>query len=423
VVLLIAALSLAAQGQAQTPRGATPGRTPVTTTTPSGPATTPATRPTGSGTTTRVPRDDRDPSGTPLRIVASEVQTLNGRTEYIAIGPEGEAAGTARTLLSAGATLVRRRAYPGLGRVGQIFVLPFTLSPERARRLVADAAPATRFDAHGLYRYAEGGPRLYAERMVLGAGRCRAPPSRTIGMIDGPVNLTHPALASARVDAISVAPGGRAAEAPDHATAVAALIVGADARGVYAGFAAGARLVAVDAFSGSGRRERTNVDMIGAGLDVLVRSGVRVINLSLSGGENAALGALLAAAAQQGVVMIGAAGNDGRGVGWPAAAPEVIAVTAVDAAMAPYGRANRGPEIEFAAPGVDLWVARRDSGGYASGTSYAAPIVTALAAQLGAGAALSASDLRRVLRASARDIGAGGRDHATGWGLVQASGC
>jgi hypothetical protein len=422
VAFLIAAMCLAAQGQAQTPRGGTPGRAPVVTT-PSVPATTPAPRPTGPATTVTTPARDRDPSGPPLRIVASEVQTFNGRTEYIAIGPEAEAASTAQALQSAGATLVRRRAYPGLGRVGQIFVLPFTLSPERAGRLVAAAAPGTRFDAHGLYRFAEGGPRLYAERMVLGSERCRAPPSRTIGIIDGPLNLTHPALAAARVDVISVVPPGSAAVATDHGTAVAALLVGADARGVYSGFAPVARLVAVDAFTGSGRRERTNVDMIGAALDVLVRSGVRLINMSLAGAPNAALGEVLTAAGQQGVVMIGAAGNDGGGVAWPAAAPEVIAVTAVDAAMVPYGRANRGPEIEFSAPGVDLWVARRGSGGYASGTSYAAPIVTALAAQLGAGAALAAPDLRRVLRSSVRDLGAGGRDHETGWGLVQGSGC
>jgi subtilisin family serine protease len=56
----------------------------------------------------------------------------------------------------------------------------------------------------------------------------------------------------------------------------------------------------------------------------------------------------------------------------------------------------------------------------ASGTSYAAPIVTALAARL---RARSADALRAALRRSAADLGPPGRDTGTGWGLVRASGC
>ncbi|MZR14815.1 S8 family serine peptidase [Maritimibacter sp. DP07] len=353
----------------------------------------------------------------------AEVQTFNGRTEYIAVGPAAEAAATLAALEDLGATLVRRRDYPGLGRVGQVVVLPFALAPDLARQAVEAAAPATAFDIHALYGFAQGSPRLFARDLVLRPGGCREPARGAVGIIDGPLDPSHPALTSARVETVAITPGGRPQSSTDHATAVAALIVGEDASGAVAGFARGARLVAVDAFSGSRRRARTDVDMIGAGLDVLLRSGVRLVNLSLSGPANRALADLLTAAAGQGVVMIAAAGNDGRAVGWPAAAPEVIAVTAVDAALRPYARANTGPEIEFAAPGVDVWVARPGGGAYASGTSYAAPIVTALAAQLGAGTTRSAASLRRVLAENARDLGPAGHDRATGWGLAQGPGC
>ncbi len=122
--------------------------------------------------------------------------------------------------------------------------------------------------------------------------------------------------------------------------------------------------------------------------------------------------------------MIAASGNDNTGrSALPAAAPEVIAVTAVDAELRPYRRANRGRHIEFAAPGVDLWTAKGGGGGYVTGTSFAAPIVTALAARLGAGASIGITGLRARLAESAQDLGAPGRDTRTGWGLVRAQGC
>ncbi|MCV2878960.1 S8 family serine peptidase [Sedimentimonas flavescens] len=361
------------------------------------------------------PRPDR-------RAVAGQVARTRGQPEFIALGPAAEAALTANALLAAGATQIRRRDYPGLGRVGQVFLLPRGLSLAQAQALLSTAAPRTRFDAHHLYGYAGGAPRVYAPALVSGGAGCRLPAGRTVGIIDGPVDRGHPALAGARIDSVALM-GDARGESPDHGTAVAALIVGEDSGSALGGFAPGARLIAVDAFSGMGTRGRTDVELIGAGLDLLLRSDVRLVNLSISGPANAALADLLSAAAAQGMVMIAAAGNDAGRVGWPAAAPEVIAVTAVDAALHPYRRANTGPEVEFAAPGVDLWAARKGGGAYVSGTSYAAPIATALAARLGAGRTLTTEQLRRALRASARDLGPAGRDTQTGWGLVQGSGC
>lgn len=159
-------------------------------------------------------------------------------------------------------------------------------------------------------------------------------------------------------------------------------------------------------------------------MDWLIGQRVRLVNMSFAGPPNEAFADVLQAAAARGTVMVAAAGNRGDNVAlYPAAASEVIAVTAVDAAGRRYRKASRGGHIEFAAPGVDLYIAKGNRGSYASGTSYAAPIVTALAAQAMARGTSGANGLRRALRRDLRDLGDPGRDVQFGWGLVQAPGC
>jgi subtilisin family serine protease len=83
----------------------------------------------------------------------------------------------------------------------------------------------------------------------------------------------------------------------------------------------------------------------------------------------------------QGFVFVAAAGNDGPAAdpAYPAAYPQVIAVTAVGKDMRNYPYANRGPHIDVAAPGVGVWTAVPGSReGYRSGTSFAAPFATAV---------------------------------------------
>ncbi|MGI3164621.1 S8 family serine peptidase [Pseudooceanicola sp. 200-1SW] len=356
---------------------------------------------------------------------SGEFRRFGNRDEVLAIGPPAEAPQVVAALQQSGATLVRLRNYPALGLVAQMFVLPRGLSLAEARARVLAVAPATRFDWHQLYGFAGGTPRLYAASLVgAGATGCAVPGGPAIGMIDGPVATGHPALAGASVRVESLLDADERPAGADHGTAVAALMVGQDASGALRGLAAGARLHAVTIFTGRGGAERADVERVAAAIDRLLALRVRVINLSLAGPPNQALALVLSRAASQGAILIAAAGNDGGRTGWPAAAPDVIAVTAVDAARRPWARANHGPEIELAAPGVDIWAARGQGGGaYLSGTSYAAPIVTALAVHLGAGRGLSLAELRARLRATAQDLPPAGRDTGTGWGLVQMTGC
>lgn len=170
--------------------------------------------------------------------------------------------------------------------------------------------------------------------------------------------------------------------------------------------------------------EAAGVDDMMRALDWLAAEGVTVVNLSLAGPYNKILDIGVQAAAQRGLVIVAAAGNDGPDAlpRYPAAFDEVIAVTAVDADGRVYRDAVRGPHIDLSAPGVDVAVPVGEGLRFVSGTSVAAPFVTALVAadpQIGEA---RAGDVLARLAERARDIGPPGRDDTFGFGLVSAEG-
>lgn len=357
-----------------------------------------------------------------IRIERREVRFVTGgRIEYMTSGPANQANAAAEALQAQGARVVRTRNFPALGRFSMFFDLG-PLSLDQARAILAPVAPQTLIGVHALYRFAQGKPRLYAANMINApVDTCQLRGIR-IGVIDGAIDPRHPALAGVRVVTHSVLPGG--ATNPNHGTAVAALIAGKDPNGVFTGFAAGADLYVVTAFGSERNGPGADVERVGAALDWLLSQNVRLINMSFAGPPNTVMNDLLNAAAARGAIMVAAAGNDGAAIGaFPAAAGPVIAVTAVDAAGRRYVAANTGPHIEFAAPGVDLYVAQRNGGNYASGTSFAAPIVTALAARLMARGVGTVDGIRARLRSQSSDLGIPGRDTSFGWGLAHANGC
>ncbi|MBB1491316.1 S8 family serine peptidase [Paracoccus sp. MC1862] len=118
-------------------------------------------------------------------------------------------------------------------------------------------------------------------------------------------------------------------------------------------------LAAVDSFHRAGQDQRTDAFALIRAQDYLEQQEARIVNLSLAGPANAALEAQVAGMAQAGMVLIAAAGNMGPSAPpiYPAAYPQVIAVTAVDRDRGVCRRADRSPYIDFAAPGVDVWTA------------------------------------------------------------------
>ena len=92
---------------------------------------------------------------------------------------------------------------------------------------------------------------------------------------------------------------------------------------------------------------------------------------------------------------------------YPAADPNVIAVTATDVDDALFSGANRGSYIVVAAPGVDVLVpAPGATYQFTTGTSVAAAEVSGVAALLiERNPALTPADVRRILMRTAKDLG------------------
>ncbi len=129
-----------------------------------------------------------------------------------------------------------------------------------------------------------------------------------------------------------------------------------------------------------------------------------------------------------GILLVAAAGNDGneQGIGdsvdYPGAYSSVIAVAATDSNdIRPYF-SSTGPDVELAAPGVNIKSTYLD-GNYAlaSGTSMACPHVAGAAALVFASNPdYDNNDVRATLAHTATDLGDSGRDNWYGFGIVNA---
>lgn len=123
------------------------------------------------------------------------------------------------------------------------------------------------------------------------------------------------------------------------------------------------------------------------------------------------------------VLLVASAGNDGCGgcVAYPASDPRVVAVSAIGRDHRKASFSSAGPEVELAAPGVEvLSTFPGDRFVVGSGTSQAAGFVAGAAALVrDREPGLSADATRARLQQTAEDLGAGGRDAAYGHGLVR----
>lgn len=308
------------------------------------------------------------------------------------------------------------------------FSLPANRTLEEARTEILQIAPAAQLDPNHVYRPGElacGEDGCAAFEMVgWWPASLSCPQGATIGMIDTGVNTDHEALAGVEVEHSAMAGPERRQSSQVHGTAIAVLLAGrADTR--TPGLLSGARLVAVDAFhADAAGQDAADAFDIARALDRLAASEARVVNLSFAGPANLVLQSVVRALLDRDVTLVAAAGNAGPNAEplFPAAYEGVVAVTAVDHRLSAWRQAAAGDHIDFAAPGVRLWTAASVSGGrFRSGTSYAAPFVSAALAAIRA-AEPSATGPQTVERLAEGvvDLGAAGRDGTFGWGLVQA---
>lgn len=244
-----------------------------------------------------------------------------------------------------------------------------------------------------------------------------------VAVIDSGIDLSHPALQGVVVAQFNAA--ASPADVHNHGTGIAGLIA---ARGGFTGSAPAAQILAVRAFdpdstSASPSAQATTFAIL-KGLDWSVEQRARVINMSFAGPADPAMTRALLAASRKGAILVAAAGNAGAQSPplYPAADPNVIAVTATGAEDAVFPRANQGRYVTVAAPGIDV-VAPATAGGYqvSSGTSLSAAEVSGvIALLLERRPGLKTDAVRAILTATARDLGNPGRDDVFGAGLVDA---
>ena len=184
-----------------------------------------------------------------------------------------------------------------------------------------------------------------------------------------------------------------------------------------AGVAFDAPIMALQAFNSTGNALTAD---IAAAIVYAANHGARVANYSFSADAPAeAEREAVAYARRKGVVQVAAAGNTGEGaVQYPAAYPQVIAVSATNAGDGLAGFSSYGPQTEVAAPGAAV-LSTFPGGLYAEldGTSMAAPHVAGLAALLRE-QGYGPQGTRERIRNSADDLGPAGRDIRFGYGRI-----
>ncbi|MCA1224365.1 type VII secretion-associated serine protease mycosin, partial [Streptomyces sp. 8L] len=262
----------------------------------------------------------------------------------------------------------------------------------------------------------------------------------TVAVLDTGVDSTHPDLTGqvlAGKDLI-----GFGAERGDrswarHGTAMAGIIAGHghgphDSDGVL-GLAPQAKILPVrvilEGTDPARDRARTSRgDALAQGIRWAVDHGADVINLSLgddsaSAHPERAEDEAVQYALAKNVPVVASAGNGGQKgdhISYPAAYPGVIAVAAVDKYGTPADFSTRRWNADVSAPGVDVVIADPDRHYYEGwGTSAAAAFVSGTVALVrSAHPHLTPAQIKKLLEDTARDAPKGGRDDATGYGLV-----
>jgi subtilisin len=275
----------------------------------------------------------------------------------------------------------------------------------------------------------EGQPAPLAETVPIGVSQVKAPAawgcSRgkgiKVAVLDTGIDWTHPDLAANVKGAVSFVPGETAMDGNSHGTHCAGTIGAVMNDAGVVGVAPEAWLYAVKVLSNGGNG---NWSWLISGLNWCVQNNIKIASMSLGGGgAPAALETMCNAAFNAGVLLVAAAGNSGPGmntVGQPGRYRNVIAVSAIDNANVIASFSSRGPEVELAAPGVQV-LSTVPGGGYGqkSGTSMACPHVSGGAAVVwGAHRFATNVQIWNLLASTADNLGPPSWDPLYGYGRL-----
>lgn len=220
-------------------------------------------------------------------------------------------------------------------------------------------------------------------------------PKIKIALLDGPVELSHPCFQGARLSTVQTLVSGQAAggTASAHGTHIASILFGQPGSDVV-GIAPHCQGVILPVFSDSIDGSALNCSQLdlARAITQAVQLGVHIINISggeitPSGQANSFLTEAVKRCAENNILIVAAAGNEGcECFHMPAALPSVLAVGAMDEHGSPMNSSNWGEIYRtqgLLAPGKDITGAAIRGGTITkTGTSFATPIVTGAAALL-----------------------------------------
>jgi subtilisin family serine protease len=226
-----------------------------------------------------------------------------------------------------------------------------------------------------------------------------------IAILDTGISLTHPDL-NVYKNATFVEGTTSGNDDNGHGSHVSGIAAAKNNSIGIVGVAPGARLWAIKVCDASGECPISN-QIKGIEYAIKHANEIDVLNISIENLNSPALNAIIKEAVKAGITVVAAAGNSGKSASQvsPANSPDVLTVSAIGDSDGKCGSngsdlivkegngtrtvaddsfvyfSNFGPNVEIAAPGVDI-LSTYKGNGYAvdSGTSMAAPYVTGAAA-------------------------------------------
>lgn len=330
--------------------------------------------------------------------------------EILVVAPNLDAAKQQKNeLTNLGLRIRQRKSLDNLGLVLSLFRVPASVDlDELTTQLQADF-PNYRAEINQRYHPLGKEKRRYGHEMIGLPASTQCGSGIRLAMLDTKVSE----YVSKELEHIDLASEG--ATAHRHGSAIAQLLVG---QRDNIGLLPKANLTAINVFDldKKGKLITTTYRML-SGMDAVagLKPRPHAINISL-GGRYSALLEWAIKYLHDDSWIIAAAGNSGnKELVYPAAYKEVIAVSAIDHRQRRARKSNSGPHIDFSAPGVDIWTLDESGKGfYASGTSYAAPFITAILAMHKA----AGTPLKDII-SSAIDLGKPGKDELFGYGFLQ----
>lgn len=249
-----------------------------------------------------------------------------------------------------------------------------------------------------------------------------------VAVLDTGCAVMHPDLVDQVVDAADftkskVGPG----DTNGHGTHCCGVIAAKKNDVGIVGIAPDAKLLVGKVLSDSGVGSASGII---AGIEWAVSKKADIISMSFgSPFSDPRIEKAIKYAASKNVMLIAAAGNEGPGpatVGFPGRYQEVLSVAAIDPNRKVAKFSSRGPEVDIAAPGVDI-LSTYPPKNYAklSGTSMATPFVAGVVAlllaydrQRGVKRVKNWQDLQTLIKETSFDAGSIGFDNDYGWGLI-----